>query len=134
MSSAPRTAISNLQFNAGPRKMDKGVVSKRPMEVEVVLEEEISSSDDEGERLEMKKIVPMSVNDTRRVMENEQQYDSPNGSLRKPASKQIKNVVENNLSRPSTSMVSSASSPNFRRNPSIRSLKNYHHVMDNMTE
>lgn len=48
MSSGPGPTISNLQFNAGPRKMDKGVsvgiVSKRPTEVETVPEEENSSS------------------------------------------------------------------------------------------
>lgn len=50
--------ISSLQFNAPNRKMEKtgSVLSKRIAEVETVLEEESSSSDDESGRLEMKAI------------------------------------------------------------------------------
>ncbi|XP_048522305.1 sodium- and chloride-dependent GABA transporter ine isoform X2 [Dendroctonus ponderosae] len=78
-----------------------------------------------------------TVLDNKRLTENVQTDSSPAGSLRR--TNRFKHQLDGN--QPSTSasastngspLVSSISSPNFRRDPSIRSLKNYHHVMSDM--
>ncbi|ERL92777.1 hypothetical protein D910_10085 [Dendroctonus ponderosae] len=160
MSSVPAQTPLNIQFNAVNRQNRMGDekqsmrLGKRAFalksDVQTVPEENdfgdddnsSESQEDEDERLEMKELrtseaAASTVLDNKRLTENVQTDSSPAGSLRR--TNRFKHQLDGN--QPSTSasastngspLVSSISSPNFRRDPSIRSLKNYHHVMSDM--
>ncbi|XP_066146284.1 sodium- and chloride-dependent GABA transporter ine-like isoform X2 [Euwallacea fornicatus] len=102
-----------------------------------------ASQDYDEERLEMKDLrnsdilQPSVMLDHRKLADNlhiDSKSSSPAGSLRRiPINRRP--FLDSNHPSTSTSpsngvtLVSSISSPNFRRDPSIRSLKNYHHLM-----
>lgn len=96
-------------------------------------------SDDDDEALEIRDLRTSEPVQSSLVPElkryNQDNDPSPAGSLRRPFNK-TKPFMDYNQPSTSTnggqSLVSSISSPNFRRDPSIRSLKNYHHVMNDI--
>lgn len=69
--------------------------------------------------------------------QSDSKSSSPAGSLRRAPNRRpfLDPSHPSTSTSPSTNgsaMVSSLSSPNFRRDPSMRSLKNYHHLMNDM--
>lgn len=104
------------------------------------------TQDDEDERLEMKELrssdplQPSGVLEHKRFVDarhSDSKSSSPAGSLRRAPNRRpfLDPSHPSTSTSPSTNgsaMVSSLSSPNFQRDPSIRSLKNYHHLMNDM--
>ncbi|CAG9760085.1 unnamed protein product [Ceutorhynchus assimilis] len=162
MSSVQVQPPLNLQFNANSgqlqmadEKPSNSRLGKRTLnlksDVETVPEENDfgdkesnGTQDEEDERLEMKELrssdpVPVTVLDHKKrdnVMADSKS-SSPAGSIRRltnrnrqyPDSQQASTSTSN---KNGGTLISSISSPNFRRDPSIRSLKNYHHVMSDL--
>ncbi|XP_066247922.1 sodium- and chloride-dependent GABA transporter ine-like isoform X2 [Euwallacea similis] len=150
---------SNKPTKMGDDKPSSGhsrMMGKRTLnlksDVETVLEENdygdnvsCASQDYDEERLEMKDLrssdilQPSATLDHRKLADNlhlDSKSSSPAGSLRRiPINRRpfldSNHPSTSNCTSPSNgiTLVSSISSPNFRRNPSIRSLKNYHHLM-----
>lgn len=126
----------------------KSDVETVPEENDFGDDESCATQDDDDERLEMKEIkssdhTPHPVLDHKRLdnLQTDSKNSSPAGSLRRIPIKTRHFLDAHNLAYPSTStnasgqsstLTSSISSPNFRRDPSIRSLKNYHHLMSDI--